>query len=247
MPAALSATDAAFPARNAPRAAFGAWRSEACIEAPWASQHLAGRARILDIGFTLASLDHLGVLLGLAARGSRIEAVDAIPPDRVAGRFPDAWREAALAVPVHVGDLETLDLPAGGFDAVACISALEHLGFEGETRPADASARILSQAAKLVAPGGVLVVTVPMGAGGARRLVDDAAPWSATIWEHSPDDWRAMLAASGLAVREQRFFEWLGETEGWRETGAADDLSGVSCAGLCHAAGVAVAVLDRPA
>ena len=247
MPAALSVSDTAFPARNAPRTAFGAWRSEACIEAPWASQHLAGRSRILDIGFTLASLDHLGVLLGLAARGARIEAVDAIPPERVAGRYPDAWREAALAVPVHVGALDALDLPAGGYDAVACISALEHMGFAGETRPHGASARILSQAARLVAPGGVLILTVPMGAGGPRRLADDAAPWSATIWEHSPADWREMLDASGLAAREQRFFEWLGETEGWRETGSADDLARVSCAGLCHAAGVAVAVLDRPA
>lgn len=247
MPAARSVTDTAFPARNAPRTAFGAWRSEACIEAPWASQHLSGRGRILDIGFTLASLDHLGALLGLAARGARIEAVDAIPPERVAGRYPDAWRDAALAVPVHVGALETLDLPAGAFDAVACISALEHLGFEGEQRAPGVSARILAQAARLVAPGGVLVVTVPMGAGGPRRLADDAAPWSATIWEHSPADWREMLDASGLVTREQRFFEWLGETEGWREAGSADDLRAANCAGLCHAAGVAVAVLDRPA
>lgn len=244
MPARQPVADPAFPARDTPRAPFGAWRSEACIEAPWASQWLAGRARILDIGFTLASLDHLGVLLGLAARGARIEAVDAIPPERVAGRYPDAWREAALAVPVHVGALDALDLPEGGFDAVACISALEHMGFDSETRPDGASAAILSAAARLVAPGGVLVVTAPMGQGGARRLVDDAAPWSATIWEHSRGDWDAMLAATGLSVREQRFFTWLGDAEGWCET-SAGELAHVSCAGLCHAAGVGVAALAR--
>jgi SAM-dependent methyltransferase len=73
-------------------------------------------------------------------------------------RFCD-WTRAALEArgaldgnPVMAGDLQRLDLPDAAFDAAVCAEVLEHL---------DGDAAALRELARVLRPGGLLVVTVP--------------------------------------------------------------------------------------
>lgn len=61
-------------------------------------------------------------------------------------------RGAAEGNPVVAGDLQRLDLPDASFDAVVCAEVLEHL---------DDDAAALARIARVLRPGGLLVVTVP--------------------------------------------------------------------------------------
>ena len=61
-------------------------------------------------------------------------------------------RGAAEGNPVIAGDLQRLDLPERSFDAAVCAEVLEHLDDDGAA---------LAGLARVLRPGGLLVVTVP--------------------------------------------------------------------------------------
>lgn len=90
--------------------------------------------------------------LRLVDLGLRVTSVDA------SARLCD-WTRAALraraaaeANPVIAGDLERLSLPDDAFDAAVCAEVLEHL---------DDDAAALAELARVLRPGGLLIVTVP--------------------------------------------------------------------------------------
>src|SRR5450759_3446274 len=75
--------------------------SERIIETPWVASHIKGGERVLDIGFTISSLDYLGLLLELRrAHRVTIEAVDIVKPERVQRRYPANWLDEVLATPI---------------------------------------------------------------------------------------------------------------------------------------------------
>jgi SAM-dependent methyltransferase len=90
--------------------------------------------------------------LKLVDAGLRVTSVDASEPlcDWVRESLRERGAEAAH--PVLCGDLARLELPDAAFDAAVCGEVLEHL---------DDDAAALAELARVLRPGGLLVVTVP--------------------------------------------------------------------------------------
>ena len=92
--------------------------------------------------------------LKLVDAGLRVTSVDASAElcDWVRASLARRGPEVAAANPVMAGDLQSLDLPDASFDAAVCAEVLEHL---------DDDAAALAELARVLRPGGLLVVTVP--------------------------------------------------------------------------------------
>ena len=245
-------------------AGFGFGKSERCIEAPWAETWLEGRRKILDVGFALSDLSWLRTLLGVRAAGAELTAVDIIAPERVANRYPDDLREAALATPVIHGDVREAPVPAAAFDAVTCISTIEHIGFDSAgSTPESAFARwrtleetpterdrqvsrdVVAAFARALKPGGIALISVPMGIGGAVPVRDSLGFYTRQL-EYDAETWRDIAEAPGFRLLEQRFFTWVGEGEGhWIEAEGPEGLAHQTAWLTPHAVGVALAALER--
>jgi SAM-dependent methyltransferase len=249
----------------APGETFGAGRSERCVEVPWAQSWLTGRKRIMDIGFALSDLSWLRVLLGQQP-GAEITAVDIVQPERVANRYPDDLRAQALAVPVVIGDVRTAPVPAGSFDTVTCISTIEHIGFDAagatdesafarwktleETptaRDPAVTGQVMAAIARALAPGGLALVTVPMGKGGAVPVRDSLGFYTRQL-EYDATTWPQIAEAPGFRLLEQRFFACSPDGDhGWSEAEGPADLAGQTAWLTPHALGVALVALERTA
>lgn len=117
------------------------------LELPWAVQALGARPgeHVLD----LASPKLLAVQLARA--GVRVTSVDAYPAE------VEAWRELAGAEPglsFEVADGRSLPYGDGSFDRACSISVLEHVAEDGD-------APALRELARVVRPGGRVVLTLP--------------------------------------------------------------------------------------
>jgi len=243
--------------------AFGAGRTERCIEVPWASRWLGdvGEQQILDIGFALSDLDWLAALLGKVEQGASVTAVDIITPERVATRYPEALRDQALRTPVIIGDVRTAPVPASSFDVVTCISTIEHVGFDAkgstdksafarwssveetpDSRDPAVTRDVMGAFARALKPGGLALITVPMGKGGAVP-VQDKLGYFTRQFEYDANSWREIVEAPGFRLLEQRFFTGLGEA-GWREAESAADLAHQTAWLTPHATGLAIAALQ---
>jgi SAM-dependent methyltransferase len=241
---------------------FGAGLTERCIEAPWAETWLAGRRDILDIGFALSHIDWLRTLIGIRDAGATLTAADIVAPERVAQRYPDDLRPAALATPVILGDVRMAALPEAAFDAVSCISTIEHIGFDApgtsaesafhrwrtleetpDHRSPDVNAQVLAAFARALKPGGVALISVPMGKGGAVP-VQDSLGFFTRQQEYDATSWPEITGAAGFRLLEQRFFTWTGP-EGWREASGPAELAHQTAWLTRHATGVALAALER--
>ncbi len=235
--------------------------SERAIEVLYAALYARGAARVLDIGFTFASMDYLGLLLGLQQRGVHVQGVDIIAPTRVMGRYPPEWQRAVLDTPLWLGDLRTLDLPTADFDVCTCISTLEHIGFDeaaldgassfkrGMTpqdaplhRAADTDARVLSQIARTLKSGGHLILTVPAGSGGPVVLRDSMGLYTRQ-WEYEVDSLHALSQHPDFELEDLRVFR---ETpQGWLQVASIADVADVTSAMRPHAAGCAVLLMRK--
>jgi SAM-dependent methyltransferase len=116
---------------------------------------------------------------------------------------------------------DVLDLgDLGSFDLVVAVSTLEHVGWDEEPRRPDASVEALTALQALLAPGGRLVLTHPVGYNphldGALRDGVVAAGTAAALrragrthWvEVSPDEaWRAPYDFLLYSARAVVFFE----------------------------------------
>ena len=155
-------------------------------EYPWALEQAALRAgeRVLDVGCGRSIFP-----LYLAAAGMRVTALDLEVDDALS-------RPLGLSVDWVPGDMTALPLPGAAFDAVFCISVIEHL-------PDAQAPRAMAELHRVLRPGGRLLLTTD--------LYDDA---SAEIWYEGADrrfqvDWavfdearlrRLILAAPGFAL-----------------------------------------------
>jgi SAM-dependent methyltransferase len=113
------------------------WRNERAVEIPIALQVLdehRGR-RVLEVGNVLA---HYG------RRGHDVV---------------DKYEQAA-----GVRNLDILDLePGEHYDLVLTVSTLEHVGFDEDERDPEKPRAAVERMAGVLAPGGTLLVTVPLG------------------------------------------------------------------------------------
>lgn len=243
---------------------FRAGLSERALETPWVASYFKGGERVIDVGFTMSSLDYLGLLLALRrTRGVTIDAVDIVKPERVSRRYPAEWLDEVMAVNVTIGDVRTLALPQATYDVATCISTIEHIGFDEAThadpktafarsttpegvrlhRDSDVNRAVIGQLGKALKPGGVLLVSVPMGRGGPVLLQDSLGLYCAQ-WEYEARSWQEIVHAPGFQLIEQRFGRFDADKM-WRWVESPNDLAEASSYLKPHAAGVALAALRR--
>ncbi len=143
------------------------------LELPWALEQLGAKPgeRVLD----LAGPKLLSVVL--ARQGVRVTAVDQLE------REIDAWRALAGDVPgleLAVADGRALPFEDASFDHACSISVLEHI-----EEPGDAAA--LNELARVVRPGGHVLVTLPH----ARTYRED---WRDTpVYANEPSSGRSFF------------------------------------------------------
>jgi SAM-dependent methyltransferase len=242
-------------------APYAAGTSERSLEVPFAAHYTKGAKAILDIGFTFSSHDYMGLLLELQDRGVEVRGYDIVTPARVAERYPQAWRQRVLNVPFTQGDIRTIALPQAYFDVCACISTLEHIGFDeasddpnsafkrGKTRadaPAhrspDTDAKVMSQFARALKPGGIAIVTVPVGRGGPVLLQDSKGLFTRQ-WEFDEPSLARLKRADDFVCIDEGYFR---ETPaGWVEVDSPRALEDVTSAERRHAAGCGLLAFRR--
>jgi SAM-dependent methyltransferase len=127
---------------------------ERAIEIPWALSRLREEARVLDVGYAFAEPAYL---VGL------VEAVAGEPVG------VDLAERDVPGLRGVVGDVRDLPFERRSFDVALLISTLEHVGRDntvyglGDERDAGGPARALRELARVLARGGRLLATVPVG------------------------------------------------------------------------------------
>lgn len=219
--------------------------SERSIETPWVAQIIKEYKikSILDIGFSLSSLDYLGLLLELKNNyGLSIHAVDIIDPKRVKTRYPIEWLNDIMSINITIGDIRDIRLPKRMFDAVNCISTIEHIGFDKPTinnsktafvrklkpeevvmsRPENTNKIVIDRLNTALKPDGKLLISVPIGKGGAILLRDSLGYYTAE-WEYNNESWNEIILNSKFELIEQHFFKF-NENGIWEEVSSLDSL-----------------------
>lgn len=238
---------------------YGPGETERCVETPFAAQTLAGANRVLDIGLAMSHPDYLGLLLAYLDEGGHVTGADIIRPERVQSRYPEDWRQQILDIPVEIGDVREMDFSSDPFDAVMCISTLEHIGFDAPSsstetaferplqpgdvpaRAADVDQRALAAFRKALKPGGKLCLTVPAGVGATRLIKDSTGRWAAYL-EYGPEDWSRITSLPGFTLKEE-----IGVVEtdaGWIATSPFDDVFKASVADTGLPMGCIMAVFE---
>jgi SAM-dependent methyltransferase len=150
------------------------WRNERAVELPPALAQLGETpgARVLEVGNVLAHYGHGGH-----------DVVDKYEP-------------SPAVVSVDIVDFH----PDEPYDVIVAISTLEHVGFDEEVRDPGKPRRAVEHMASLLAPGGRMLVTVPLG-------YNDALDRD--------------LLADGLGFDQVRYLKRTSRLGRWREAPAA--------------------------
>ncbi|MDP2013706.1 MAG: methyltransferase domain-containing protein [Actinomycetota bacterium] len=223
--------------------------SERCVEVPWVAGHLTDAQRLLDVGYAMAPPEWMGVLLATQDRGTALTGIDIVDPQRVRSRYPAELVDQVLTTPVRVESILDAQPIEGTYDTITCVSTLEHIGFDIATPPEttdtayvraeraeDAQAtrdpqtdrNFLDAVARLLEPGGSLLLSVPAGRGGAI-LHQDSLGLFTYQFEYGPADWNAVTSDSRFDLVQEAFFRH-DEAAGWQEVGSFDQMTGQSSA-----------------
>lgn len=196
---------ASFRDRSPLPPGYGVGLDERCVEFPWALARL-GEGPLLDAGSTL---NH-GFVLESPQLATRPVVLTTLAPEAECH-----WQAGHSYV---FADLRDLPFRDGWFGTVACLSTLEHVGFDnaaftGRTSQASdptAYRAALQELRRVLRPGGRLLLTVPFGPYGDHgtfQLFDEALLESAvqafgpclsverTWYRYRADGWQAATAA----------------------------------------------------
>ena len=164
--------------------------------------------RLLDLGCGRGTLLALVVAArGAAARGELPAGWPSPPMNAALHGIEGRPRIAAAAAAALAGaaTIETADLATAPLPPARTVLVLDVLHY----LPAAAQERLVARAAQCLEPGGVLLVREADAAGGARFLATRAAERLCALARghlrqrfryRSAAEWRALLAAQGLAV-----------------------------------------------
>ena len=131
--------------------------NERIVEIPFVFRHLdlPPGAAVLEFGSVKS-----WVSLALASLGYRVTGVDLRP-----------YRYSHPNVRFLQGDFRAARLPAGSFDGVVAVSAIEHCGLSGygEEGFERGDHEVVAEIRRVLKPGGRFLVTVPFGKAGVSR------------------------------------------------------------------------------
>jgi SAM-dependent methyltransferase len=167
---------------------------ERAVEIPWVLSRYRGEPRVLDLGSANAERLYLEALLELAP--------DAVGVDLAAAEIE--------GLDLRVADLRRLPFPSRSFDAVFCISTLEHVGSSQEPYGVEADAdaggipEALEEMHRVLSIGGYALITVPCG-----REEDHG--W---FVQHGRIGWNRLFEEANFLVAEQELYQ-LGPA-GWK-------------------------------
>jgi SAM-dependent methyltransferase len=201
--------------------------SERVVEIPWVLSRCRGARRLLDVGYANASPSYLAALTDSdAMRVGRIYGIDLV------GRSVPGLRGA-------IGNVCVLPLRSRTFDVVTCISTLEHVGADNrrygvrDDAGSGTAADALAEIARVLAPAGRLLVTIPFGA-------YENHGW---FVQHSERTWLDLVGASDFAIDEHSAFRHT--DEGWVDVPHVDEMADLHYAdGVPGATGVLCSVLS---
>ncbi len=195
------------------------------VEIPWALTHLPQSiGRLLDAG---SSLNHEIVLTSPPLRGWN-KTVFTLAPEDVA-----FWN---LGISYVYGDLRDLDFKDNWFDAVVCISTIEHVGMDNTLYSPFLSNKdeqsqygftaAVKELHRVIKPGGRLLITFPFGvyqnhgwfqqfnsemADVLIQAFNPAARWEQVFYYHS-QGWQvgnreSSANAEFFDVRKSKYFD----------------------------------------
>ncbi len=140
---------------------YGVGIDERCVEYPWFFSRLSpGEKRLLDAG---SSLNHAYVLDSPVMSGRDLHLLTLVPERDC------FWRRGFSYL---FADLRDMPVRDGWYDAVACLSTIEHVGcdtfmYTGRradgSRAAEGRRAALREMGRVLKPGGCLYLTVPFG------------------------------------------------------------------------------------
>ncbi|HET7467789.1 MAG TPA: class I SAM-dependent methyltransferase [Candidatus Dormibacteraeota bacterium] len=177
-------------------AASTAGMTERVIEIPWVISRIRGEHRLLDVGTTWALPVYLDAM-------------------RVSG-VSELWGVDLVRKPVEgfrmvQGDVRSLPFRDASFELVVCISTLEHIGLDvsgyGGLAQSEASGDVLAlrELARILTPGGRLLITVPFG----RR---QQLHW---LRQYDQPAWDELVRQTDLQTGELAYYRY-GDVRGWR-------------------------------
>jgi glycosyltransferase involved in cell wall biosynthesis/SAM-dependent methyltransferase len=168
--------------------------TERVVEIPWVLSRYRGERRVLDIGYANASGVYLAAMLSLGI------------PDL---HGLDLASSPFTALKGVRADIRRMPYRDGVFDLVLCISTIEHIGLDNTRygvrgkRREGGDVAALAELARVLAPEGRLLVTVPFG----RYEEQD---W---FVQYDLTAWRALVSTAPLRPVEQEVFRLT--EQGW--------------------------------
>jgi O-antigen chain-terminating methyltransferase len=156
---AFSLAQPEFPGRLHLPSEYGKRLPERVVELALARTTYTPGARVLDVGHSNIMECHRRFLKTLPLP-RHLTGVDIASPVYDTG----AYYEQSITA-----DITATGLPAAAFDIIWCVSTLEHVGMDNSVytenfvRRPGMDAAALDEMIRLLAPGGMLLVTVPFG------------------------------------------------------------------------------------
>jgi SAM-dependent methyltransferase len=205
--------------------------TERVVEMPWVLSRYRGERRVLDVGTAWALPVYKSKLITLGIPD--LNGVD------FAARSVEGVRMAQA-------DVRQLPYQDGSFELIICVSTLEHIGLDNAVygtvgkRGEDGDVQALREFARVLAPAGRVLITVPFGRPDRLDFLK----------QYDQPQWDALLAKTDLRASEIAYYAY-GDVRGWRQVRApklpkhgfqdkgAPAATGVLCAELVKGRGTA--------
>lgn len=241
--------------------------SERCIEIPWVASRLLSNNinNLVDVGFSMASLDYMETLLYLKNNNNiNLSAIDIIKPERVSSRYPKEWLKEILNVPIHIEDIRQVsNFNKQKFEAVTIISTIEHVGFDIASgvdnkdssferhknkmdvimkRSSKVEDEVLNTLAEFLVDDGIVLISVPAGKGGAVLLQDSLGYYTAQ-WEYEEKSWHRITNHEKFDLIEEFFYSF--DNNKWNRELSINGLKNKTSELKEHAEGLAICLLRK--